>query len=150
MEDRLSYLRALAINTLIGDAVTIFIENETAILEGNFNTALLDKSNYSAQITDILNVSAEKIYRSHEVIEKEIAGYRIIADILEGYTNALVRSKLGNATNYDRLLITTLPPRYRTTEGSLYAILLNSSCYVASLSDSAAVHIHNKIQGRQL
>ncbi|NNE02929.1 MAG: dNTP triphosphohydrolase [Eudoraea sp.] len=150
MEDRLSYLRALAINTLINDAVTIFIENESAILEGNFTTALLDKSNYSAQIKDILNVSAEKIYRSQEVIEKEIAGYRIIADILEGYTNALVRSKLGNATNYDRLLITTLPPRYRTTEGSLYTILLNSSCYVASLSDSAAVHIHNKIQGRQL
>lgn len=150
MEDRLSYLRALAINTLINDAVTIFIENEAAILEGNFNTALLDKSNYSAQIKDILNVSAEKIYRSQEVIEKEIAGYRIIADILEGYTNALVRSKLGNATNYDRLLITTLPPRYRSTEGSLYTILLNSSCYVASLSDSAAVHIHNKIQGRQL
>jgi len=150
MEDRLSYLRALAINTLITDAVNIFIENETAILEGNFSTALLDKSKYSAQIKDILNLSAEKIYRSQEVIEKEIAGYRIIADILEGYTNALVRSKLGNATNYDRLLITTLPPRYRTTEGSLYTILLNSSCYVASLSDSAAVHIHNKIQGRQL
>ncbi|HCO85865.1 MAG TPA: dGTPase, partial [Arenibacter sp.] len=30
MEDRLSYLRALAINTLISDAIAIFIENEDA------------------------------------------------------------------------------------------------------------------------
>ena len=150
MEDRLSYLRALAINTLIGDAVAVFIENEASILEGTFSTSLLEKSKYKAQIKDILNLSAEKIYRSQEVIEKEIAGYRIIADILEAYTNALVRSKRGKATNYDRLILTTLPPRFLNTEGSLYAVLLNCSCYVASLSDSAAVHIHNKILGKQL
>ena len=40
---RLSYLRALAINSLIQDAVKIFIENEAAILEGTFDAALLDK-----------------------------------------------------------------------------------------------------------
>ncbi len=150
MEDRLSYLRALAINTLIGDAVAVFIKNEASILEGTFSTSLLEKSKYKAQIKDILNLSAEKIYRSQEVIEKEIAGYRIIADILEAYSNALVRSKHGKATNYDRLILTTLPPRFLNTEGSLYTVLLNCSCYVASLSDSAAVHIHNKILGKQL
>jgi dGTPase len=150
MEDRLSYLRALSINTLISDAVTVFIENEAAILDGTFATSLLEKSKYKAQIKDILYLSAEKIYRSQEVIEKEIAGYRIIADILEAYSNALVRSKQGKATNYDRLILTTLPPRFLNTEGSLYTVLLNCSCYVASLSDSAAVHIHNKILGKQL
>ena len=44
MEDRLSYLRALAINTLITDAVKVFLDNEDAILKGDFNTSLLDKS----------------------------------------------------------------------------------------------------------
>jgi len=150
MEDRLSYLRALAINTLITDATETFIKNESEIVQGKFSTALLDKSNYQAQIKDILSLSAEKVYRSQEVIEKEIAGYRIIADILEAYSDALVRSKKGIANNYDRLLMTTLPPRFQDISGSLYSVLLNCCCYVASLSDSAAVHIHNKISGKQL
>jgi len=150
MEDRLSYLRALAINTLISDAIEVFVENENAILNGSFATSLLEKSTYKAQVKDIISLSAEKIYRSQEVIEKEIAGYRIIADILGAYTGALVRSKEGKATNYDRLMITTLPDRYRSVDGPLYTILLNCSCYVASLSDSAAVHIHNKLLGKQL
>jgi dGTPase len=149
-EDRLSYLRALAISTLINDASRVFLENETAIMDGSFSTSLLEISRYKAQIRDILDLSAERVYRSNEVIEKEIAGYRIIADILEVYTGALVRTKRQSATNYDKLILTTLPARFRNTAGSLYSILLQCSCYVASLSDSRAVHIHNKITGKQL
>ncbi len=149
-EDRLSYLRALAINTLIQDAIAIFMANETAILAGDFHISLLDKSKYAAQINDIIAISVEKIYQSQEVIEKEIAGYKLISDILEVYTTALVRTKKGNPSNYDKLMLRTLPEFYRQTNTSTYTILLNTCCYVASLSDSAAVHIHNKIMGKQL
>lgn len=149
-EDRLSYLRALAINTLISDAIEVFLTNEEAILAGTFEVSLMDRSKYAAQITDIISLSIEKIYRSHEVLEKEIAGYKIISDILDVYSTALVREKEGNASNYDQLILRTLPQSYRNTERSLYEIILNTCCYVASLSDSAAVHIHNKIMGKQL
>lgn len=150
MEDRLSYLRALAINTLISDAIAIFIENEEAILKGEFSVSLMEKSKFKAQIEDIIKLSVQKIYQSQEVIEKEIAGYKIISDILEVYTTALIRKKEGNSSNYDRLMISTLPEPYREITDSTYSILLNTCCYVASLSDSAAVHIHNKIMGKQL
>ena len=149
-EDRLSYLRALAINTLIKDATDIFVANEAAILAGEFHVSLLDKSAYKAQIDDIIQLSIAKIYQSQEVIEKEIAGYKIISDILDVYAGALVRKKEGKASNYDRLMLQTLPVFYQKTTGSLYTILLNTCCYVASLSDSAAVHMHNKIMGKQL
>ena len=148
MSDRLSYLRALAISTLIKDAARIFEENETKILNGEFETALLDKSAYEAQITDIINLSVEKIYRSPEVLEKELAGYKIISDILDVYTTALTNEKEAKATNYDKLLIRSLPKKYQDSLVSQYEILLNTSCFVASLSDSAAVHIHNKLMGK--
>jgi len=149
-QDRLSYLRALAINTLIQDAITIFIANEEAILNGSFDVSLMNKSKYQAQITDIINLSVDKIYQSQEVIEKEIAGYKIISDILEVYTTALIRTKENKASNYDKLMLRTLPEFYQNTAVSIYTILLNVCCYIASLSDSAAVHIHNKIMGKQL
>ncbi len=149
-EDRLSYLRALAINTLITDAVAIFLENEQAILDGNFGVSLLDKSMYSAQIKDIISLSVEKIYRSKEVIEKEIAGFKVISDLLEAYTSALVRKKEGHASTYDHLMIQTLPRFYQNTDGSLYRVLLNTCCYVASMSDSAAILLHKKIKGIEI
>ncbi len=149
-EDRLSYLRALAISTLINDAIEVFTKNEEAILEGTFDVSLLDKSKYIAQIDDIIALSVKKIYRSQEVLEKEIAGYKIISDILDVYTTALVRTKERGASNYDKLMVNTLPKFYQRTELPLYNILLNTCCYVASLSDSAAVHMHNKIMGKQL
>ncbi|CAM4166949.1 deoxyguanosinetriphosphate triphosphohydrolase [Zobellia roscoffensis] len=149
-EDRLSYLRALAINTLISDAISVFVENEDKILNGTFDTSLLDRSAFKAQIEDIISLSVQKIYRSQEVVEKEIAGYKIISDILDVYTNALIRKKENRASNYDSLMLKTLPEFYRKTDESVYHILLNTCCYVASLSDSAAVHIHNKIMGKQL
>ncbi len=149
-EDRLSYLRALAISTLISDAIDVFVENEEDILAGTFDVALLDKSKYTAQIDDIIALSVNKVYRSQEVIEKEIAGYKIISDLLDIYTTALIRANKGKASNYDRLVTSMLPGFYRQTDKPIYEVLLNACCYVASLSDSAAVHMHNKIMGKQL
>ena len=150
MEDRLSYLRALAINTLIQDAVSIFIEHEESILNGTFEVSLLDKSKFKAQIEDIISLSVQKIYQSQEVVEKEIAGYTIISDILDVYIDALIGKKNNTASNYHKLILRTLPGFYQQTDASLYQIVLNTCCYVASLSDSAAVHMHNKIKGKTL
>lgn len=149
-EDRLSYLRALAISTLIGDVITIFTQNEEAILNGTFDVSLMDKSKYGAQTSDIISLSVEKIYKSPEVVDKEIAGYRIISDLLDVYTTALVRLKENKASNYDKLIISTMPDFYARTDIPLYNIVLNTCCYVASLSDSAAVYMHHKISGKQL
>ena len=59
--DRLAYLRSLAINTLVTEAASVFINNEEAILNGKFTTSLLDKSNYKAQVDDIIKISVFKI-----------------------------------------------------------------------------------------
>lgn len=150
MGDRLSYLRALSINTLINDTVRIFIENEPAILNGDFSTALLDKSTYQPQIEDIISLSIEKVYQSNEVIEKELAGYKIISDILEVYTTAMMNQMENKANNYDKLVLHTMPELFNTTSDSIYQSLLSASCFVASLSDSAAVHLHQKLMGRSI
>jgi dGTPase len=147
--DRLSYLRALAINTLIQEAVRVFVENEEQILEGEFSTALLDKSQYTAQIDDIIKISIEKVYQSSEVVEKELAGYTVIGDILGVYTEALIAKKEGKASAYHKLVLRTLPLQYQSTEGSHYQVLLNTCSFVASLSDSAAVQLHQRMIGGQ-
>ena len=81
-EDRISYLRALAIGSLINDVVKIFIENEEAILNGKFPYALTDKSKYNAQMNDIIKLSVKNIYQSREVIEKEHSTINLMETLL--------------------------------------------------------------------
>ena len=150
-QDRLGYLRALAINSLVGDAVRVFMENEPAILSGTFPQALLDKSTYKAQVEDIIDISVRRIYQSEEVVEKELSGYRILSDILEVTTTALVARLEGRASPYDKLILQLFPEVANTGEAAtVYDLLLQASSFVASLSDGAAVHLHNKITGKQL
>ena len=146
-KDRVSYLRALAINTLINEAVAIFLANETAILKGTFSTSLLDKCAYEAQINDILKISISKIYKSQEVVEKEVAGYKIIADLLDIFVTALNNHHLGSPTNYDSLLLNLLPKEFRITSASTYERIMAICTYVSRMSDSYAIRIHKKIQG---
>ena len=146
-QDRVSYLRALAINSLINEAVQIFMTNEEDILRGDFNISLLDKSKYEAQINDIIKLSVEKIYQSKEVLEKEIAGYQIINTLLTTYTKSIQNNfEEGPTSNYDKLILKSLPETL-SKEGSIYQRLLNICHYVASLSDSQAILQYKKIKG---
>src|SRR5690606_34115012 len=108
-EDRISYLRALAINTLINETVELFMTYEEEILKGEFSKALLDVSKYKAQIKDIITLSIEKVYQSKEVIDKEIAGFAIINEILNIFTNAIYNHHKGAISNYDSLILKTFP-----------------------------------------
>lgn len=146
-QDRVSYLRALAIGTLIDEAVDIFMKNEEVILNGEFSCSLLDKSKYEAQIKDIIKISIENIYQSTEVIDKEIAGYGVLNTLLKTYTSAINNCYNNNASNYDKLILKGLPKTIKINDSSLYNRLLSVCYYVSLLSDSNAILLFNKIQG---
>ncbi|MFD2566834.1 deoxyguanosinetriphosphate triphosphohydrolase [Pseudotenacibaculum haliotis] len=146
-KDRVSYLRALAINTLINEAVDIFLSNEEQILKGEFEKSLLDKCKYEAQINDIISISVSKIYKSKEVVEKEVAGYKIIADLLDVFVTALNNHQTGKTTNYDKLLLNLLPQEFKVQSNSIYERIMAVCTYVSRMSDSHAIRIHKKIQG---
>ncbi len=149
-KDRISYLRALAIGNLIQEAVKIFIENEEAILKGEFHHSLLDKCKYEAQIHDILKLSVEKIYQSKDVVEKEIAGYQIISDLLEVFITAINNTYNHKASNYDKLIMLLLPDKYKEIDEDLYSRILNVCNLVANFSDGNAILLHKKIKGVDL
>lgn len=146
-EDRIGYLRALAIGSLINEAVDIFMKHEEAILSGDFDCALLDKSKYDAQIKDIIKISIENIYQSTEVVDKEIAGYGVINTLLSTYTKAVNNTFDGVASNYDKLILKGLPKTIKANDSSLYNRLSSVCYYISLLSDSKAILDYKKIKG---
>jgi len=145
-KDRLSYLRALAIGTLISEAVAVFLANETAILKGEYPHSLLEKCKYEAQINDIIKLSVEKIYKSREVVEKELTGYSIITKLLDVFLTAINNKFEGTSTNYDNLIIYLLPESLKEPNTSQYLRILNICGYVASLTDGFALQLYEKLK----
>ncbi|WNM20438.1 deoxyguanosinetriphosphate triphosphohydrolase [Flavobacterium capsici] len=143
-EDRISYLRALAIGNLINDAVRVFLENEEAIMQGKFHFALTDKSKYKAQMDDIIKLSVKNIYQSREVIEKELSGYQIINNLLDKFITAYNNNHEGKSTNYDKLLLKILPEKHHLEKDNLYERLLHICHYISLLTDGKALEL-NKI-----
>ncbi|MDJ0644798.1 MAG: deoxyguanosinetriphosphate triphosphohydrolase [Flavobacteriaceae bacterium] len=149
-QDRLSYLRALAIGNLINEAANTFLENEVAILKGDYQISLLEKCKYEAQINDIIKISVDRIYRSKEVIEKEISGYRILADLLDVFITAVNNSYNKTASNYDKLLMNILPEKYMSNDKNSYNRILAVCSFIAGMSDGSAILLHKKIKGIEL
>lgn len=144
---RVSYLRALAIGTLIDDAVDIFVTNESDILKGNFQVSLLEKSKFKAQINDIIKLSVERIYNADEVIDKEISGFEVINELLHRFTDAVNHSHNNIASHYDKLLLTLFPDELDTTNKKLYFRVLSVCTLVASFSDNKAILTYKKLKG---
>lgn len=146
-KDRTAYLRAIAINALIDEAVTLFLENEAAILNGDFKHSLLDKCKYEAQINDIIKISVDKIYKSKEVLEKEVAGYRIIGNLLDVFITAINNNYNNNTSNYDNLLVNLMPQEFVSESDSQYDRIMAVCTYVSRMSDSYAIRLRRKIFG---
>ncbi|MFK8268934.1 dGTP triphosphohydrolase [Capnocytophaga cynodegmi] len=146
-EERIAYLRAIAIGTLIQEAVEIFIKNEEDILKGDFHSSLLSKSTYRPQIEDIIDISVSHIYQSDEVVEKEISGYVVLQNLLDVFFTAAMNDYKGKLTSFDKSIFKILPEKYKK-ETSLYDKIMGITCYIASLTDSKAVELHLKTLGK--
>ncbi|NNC45608.1 MAG: dNTP triphosphohydrolase, partial [Winogradskyella sp.] len=149
-QDRVSYLRALAINTLINESAELFIKNETKILDGTFNHALLDNSKYSAQIADIISLSIAKVYQSNEVINKEIAGFEVLNELLLRFTNLAYNNVNNKLSFYDKLLQNVLPETVSIDAKSLYNNLISICLFISKLSDSNAMLLFKRLKGNTI
>ncbi|WP_072877754.1 dGTP triphosphohydrolase [Salegentibacter echinorum] len=149
--DRLSYLRALAISTLITEAVEIFLHYEEAILAGEFHQTLLEKSAYSAQIDDIIKISVENIYESEEVINKEIAGHKMLTHLLDTYTEAFLPDETHLDSHFNKLVLKSAPGlNFLKDEESVYKRLLEICSHTSSLTDGFTVASFERYSGKKL
>lgn len=145
-EDRVSYLRALAIGSLIQDVTRVFVENEARILAGDYPYALTEKCSFVAQMKDVIAVSINNVYQSKEVIEKEVVGYQVIHTLLEHFCTAYNNHYHGEETHYDALILKLLPEKYLFETESLYDRLMNICHFVSMLTDGKALELYRTIK----
>ena len=152
-EEKLGVLRSLAIGVLIEQATDVFLEHEREMLEGSFEEPITDLVPSRHVLSAIKRRSVEKIYRSQPVLETEIAGFEVLAGLLDAFVKAGFYQQFApekfSARHNSALRL--LPEQYRPqAEMSVYELAMLCLDYISGLTDRHAVSLYRKIKGSAL
>ena len=146
--EQIAYLRSSVIGLLIGECVQAFVDNEEKILKGEFEGSLI---NHISEVPanaykHCADISLKKIYRSRDVLDIELAGFRIISTLLELMIDA-VRSP---EKAYSQLLINRVSGQYNIKAPALYERIQAVLDYISGMTDVFALDLYRKINGNSL
>ena len=146
--EQIVYLRSVAINCLEGECVRVFVENEEKILAGEFEGTLIDNISEVAReaYRKCEKTSYKKIYRSKNVIDIEMAGFKVITELLDLMTQAVTRSDQA----YSQLLINRVSTQYDILAPTLYERIMSVVDYVSGMTDVYALDLYRRINGMSL
>ena len=146
--EQMAYLRATVIGILIKECTKVFMENEEAILNGNFEGALIKhiSSPLSESYKECSRVAVEKIYRSRDVLDIELAGFHVISTLLELMINAVQSPEKA----YSQLLINRVSSQYDIKAPTLYGRIQAVLDYLSGMTDVFALDLFRKIKGNGL
>ncbi|MBL1220568.1 deoxyguanosinetriphosphate triphosphohydrolase [Chryseobacterium sp. L7] len=145
--EKISYLRAKAINALINKSLEIYKHNFENILQGNLDNGLLDmyKSENRA-LQDIEAFSIEKIYNHKAVVEIENAGYNVMYELLDHFIPSILKPE-DERKSYDKKALKLLPRQFVYEEGTDYQKVLGVIDFVSGMTDNYATDLYRKIKG---
>ena len=146
--EQIAYLRSCVIGLLIRECTRVFLENESLILEGKFEGGLIRHiaEGPAAAYRHCAEVSLEKIYRSRDVLDIELAGFRIISTLLELMIDAVCSPQKA----YSQLLINRVSRQYNIKAPVLYERIQAVLDYVSGMTDVFALDLYRKINGNSL
>ncbi len=143
--EKVNYLRSMAINQLVKDTSQLFIENEKDFIAGELDTSLLDllPAIKKKNLNEVIKQSVENIYQSDPVLKIEIAGSKVLPDLLHKFSQAVLFPEK------NRQLAKLIPPHYK--EGnSDYEKLLNVAMFISDMTDRKAVELYKNLNGIEL
>ena len=155
-KERVESLRAKAINSMIWQCLETFLDNETAILAGRFDVPLLDQIEKQVEMRRLIEVAQKRIYCVPEVVEMEAAGFQVIGELLERFTQVLDDIADHGTAAKPRSVMTQylIPEQFigpdRIPSPDTYSRLLGLTDFVAGMTDSYAVSLYKKLTGISL
>ena len=146
--EQIAYLRATVIGILVKECTKVFMENEDSILEGTFEGTLI--KHIDKQLNDAYKqctkVAVEKIYRSRDVLDIELAGFHVISTLLELMIDAVQSPDKA----YSELLINRVSSQYDIKAPTLYGKIQAVLDYISGMTDVYALDLYRKIKGNSL
>ncbi len=146
--EEVGYLRARIIGTLINDCAQIFLDHEQEILNGTFDTPLINLLSCKPVLDEIKDLSITLIYRNKPVLEIEAAGFEVLGGLLDVCMKVVFKPE----SKHHRKLADLIPQQYiKLPETATdYERIIHITDFVTSLTDQAAINLFRKIKGIEL
>lgn len=146
--EQIAYLRATVIGLLVKECTRTFMKNEEQILAGTFNDALI--KHLDTQLNETYQhcsqVALNKIYRSKDVVDIELAGYHVITTLLD----LMIKAVQSPEKAYSQLLINRVSSQYDIKAPLLYSKVQAVLDYISGMTDVYALDLYRKIKGNNL
>lgn len=148
VNEQIAYLRASVIGLLVDECAVTFMEHEKEILEGNFSGTLIGniRENVKSQYERCSGFAVKNIYKSKDVVDIELAGYKIIGFLLESFSEAVNNPRHA----YSKLLLQRIPAQYVSESADLYSKLQAVVDFISGMTDVYALDLYRKITGMGL
>lgn len=148
INEQIVYLRSSVIGLLKNECIKVFVDNEEQILSGTFQGPLLKHISPRAKkaYEDCADFSKDKIYRSKDVVDIEVAGYKIIYTLIDLFTNAVMSPE----KTYSRLLLNRVSSQYEIHADSVYGRIMSILDYISGMTDVFALDLYRKINGTSI
>ncbi|HZX74980.1 MAG TPA: deoxyguanosinetriphosphate triphosphohydrolase [Cyclobacteriaceae bacterium] len=152
-QEKMGYLRALAIGDLMDECSTLFLDHEQEILSGKFDIALADRCPSKEGLKKIIDVSVKKIYQARQVVEIEAAGHEVLPGLLKEFIEAGQHSTKPKSRKYDNL-VKLMPEeivwQIKQNPADTYAMLRLVIDFISGLTDRHALSLYRKVKGISL
>ncbi|MDE7408259.1 MAG: dehydrogenase, partial [Muribaculaceae bacterium] len=146
--EKIAYLRSCVVGALVNCCAATFVDNEEAILWGEFDGSLLKNitDHERKAYSDCSDLSWAKIYRASEVVDVELAGNRIITFLMDKLIHAVRHPEL----NYSRLLLSKVPEQYDVNAPDLFGKIQAVLDHMSGMTDVYALDLYRRLNGMSL
>ena len=148
INEQIVYLRSCVINCLEQQCVQAFIGNEEAILDGTFEGTLIEHIDELPRraYKQCEQTAYKKIYHCKDVVDIEIAGYKVITTL----TDLMVQAATHPERAFSQLLINRVSTQYDILAPTLYGRIMAVLDYISGMTDVYALDLYRKINGMSL
>ncbi len=146
--EQIVYLRSCVINTLETECVKVFVENEDKILAGEFLGSLIDHIDEIPRqaYRRCEEISYARIYNSKDVMDIEIAGFKVITTLID----LMVQAAIHPDKAFSQLLINRVSTQYDIKAPTLYGRIMAVLDYISGMTDVYAMDMYRKINGMSI
>lgn len=149
--EKIGYLRAKCINFLARRCADIFLENGDALLNGTFQGDLMHQISEVAEVIHTIEKqSVAHIYNHESVIKIELAGYRIMAGLIEDFVLAALCEK-ARRNKMQTKILDLLPGQFRFDEAtSDYEKVMCILDFISGMTDHYALKLYRNLRGIEM
>ena len=148
VNEQIAYMRSSVIGLLVSECSKAFVENEDALLKGELKQPLIKMISEKpcSAYKKCSEIAYKKLYRSSDVLDIELAGYKIISNLLDKFIDAVNNPD----KSYSKILLDRIPQQYEIDSDSKYKKIMAILDYISGMTDVYALDLYRKINGMSL